>query len=108
MVVCCDLTASLSFARIAFRLLGGRKLGKLDFNTKWAGGPLVVNDLREAACEQAWLCIMCFWEPTVKLWAWHCPALSRTIIVTIPVNLLGVDLGVLVGIVGIVRQDGHC
>ena len=46
MVVCCDLTASLSFARIAFRLLGGRKLGKLDFNTKWAGGPLVVNDLR--------------------------------------------------------------
>ena len=52
-VFCCDLTACFSSIRVTFRLLSGRAVGTVDFSTALAAEPLVVKDLRKAACEQA-------------------------------------------------------
>ena len=49
-VVCCDLTASPSNLCATFTLLSGRILGTLAWS---AEGPLLVQDLRQAASEQA-------------------------------------------------------
>ena len=46
-----ETPASRSGIHVTFRLLNGRVLGTVDFNTELAEEPLVVNDLREAACE---------------------------------------------------------
>jgi len=53
LVVCCDLTASRAGIHVAFKLLSGRALGTVDFNTALAEEPLLIQDLRQAACEQA-------------------------------------------------------
>lgn len=52
-VVCCELSAGLCGVRVAFSLLSGRVLGTAAFNAISAEDPLLVNDLRTAASEQA-------------------------------------------------------
>ena len=52
-MVCCELSASPGSIDAAFSLLSGRFLGTAAFNAISAEEPLLVNDLRTAASEQA-------------------------------------------------------
>lgn len=53
LVLCCELTAGLAGIRAAFSLISGRSLGTDVFNAISVDNPLLVNDLRAAACQHA-------------------------------------------------------
>lgn len=52
-VLCCELTAGTLGICAAFSLLSGRSLGTVAFNDISIEEPLLVKDLRAAACDQA-------------------------------------------------------